>query len=191
MWVLLGPGIEPVSPALAYGFFITEPPGKPCTQYFLHVYLFIFSWRIIALKCCIVVLLFSPSLCDPMNLDSLSFTISLSLLISTESVMLFNHLILCHPLFLLPSIFPSIGVFSSESALCIKGQNTGASASVLSVTFQGCFPLELTGLISFLSKGFSRVFSSTTIHKQQFFGAQPSLWYSTNITHQYQQHGQS
>ena len=53
---------------------------------------------------------------------SLSFTISWSLLqlMSIESVMPFNHLILCHPLLLLPSIFPSIRVFSSESALCIR-----------------------------------------------------------------------
>ena len=53
---------------------------------------------------------------------SLSFTISRSLpkLLSIESVMLSNHLILCHPLLLLPSIFPSIGDFSNESTLCIK-----------------------------------------------------------------------
>ena len=53
---------------------------------------------------------------------SLSFTVSQSLLklISTESVMPSNHLILCHPLLLLPSVFPSIRVFSSESALCVR-----------------------------------------------------------------------
>ena len=85
MWVLLGPGIEPVSPALADGFFITEPPGKPCTQYFLHVYLFIFSWRIIALKCCIVVLLFSPTLCDPMNCSTPGFPVLHHLLEFTQT----------------------------------------------------------------------------------------------------------
>ena len=65
-------------------------------------------------------------------------------------VMLSNHLILCRPLLLLPSIFPSIRVFSSESALCIKCQSTGASASasVLPMNIQGWFPLGLTGLIS-------------------------------------------
>ena len=53
---------------------------------------------------------------------SLSFTISQSLLklMSTEMVMPSNHLILCHPLLLLPSVFPSIRVFSNESALCIR-----------------------------------------------------------------------
>ena len=57
------------------------------------------------------------------------------------------------------------------------GQNIGvsASASVLPVNIQGRFPLGLTGLISLLSKGQSRVFSSTTAQKHQFFGTQPSL----------------
>ena len=66
-----------------------------------------------------------PSLCDPKDLArqaSFSFTISQSLLklMSIESVIPSNHLILSHPLLLLPSIFPSIRVFSSESALCIR-----------------------------------------------------------------------
>ena len=66
-----------------------------------------------------------PTLCDPMNAAhqaSLSITNSQSLpkLMSIESVMLSNHLILCHPLLLFPSIFPSIRVFSSELALCIR-----------------------------------------------------------------------
>ena len=54
--------------------------------------------------------------------DSLSFTIFRSLLkfMSIESVMLSNHRILCHPLLLLPSVFPSISVFSNESTLCIR-----------------------------------------------------------------------
>ena len=78
---------------------------------------------------------------------SLSFTIAWSLLkfISTESVMLSNHLILCRPLLLLPSIFPSIRVFSNESVLCIKelcDQSIGASASA-------CLSSEYSGLISF------------------------------------------
>ena len=71
---------------------------------------------------------------------SLSFTISQSLLrfMSIESVMPSNHLILCHPLLLLPKIFPSIRVFSNESALRIRCQNIGvsASASVLPMNIQ-------------------------------------------------------
>ena len=61
---------------------------------------------------------------------------------------------------------------------CINIQNTGtsASASVFPVNIQDCFPLGLTSLISLLSKGLSRVFSSTTIWKHQFCSAQSSLW---------------
>ena len=84
---------------------------------------------------------------------------------SIESVILSNYLILCCPLLLLPSIFPSIRVFSDESTLCIKWPKFGASASVLPVKIHGCFPLGLTGLIFFQSKGLAREFSSTTIQK--------------------------
>ena len=95
---------------------------------------------------------------------SLSFTNSWSLLklISTE-MMPSNHLILCHPFLLLPSIFPSIGSFPMTQFFASGGQSIGASASasVLPMNIQGCFSLGLTGLISLLSKGLSRVFSST------------------------------
>ena len=86
-----------------------------------------------------------------------------------------HHLILCCSLLFLPSVFPGIRVFSSKSALHIRCPSTGASASasVLLMNIQGRFPLGLTGLI-LLSKGLSRVFSSTTIQKHQFVGARPS-----------------
>ena len=66
-----------------------------------------------------------PTLCDPMNGSTLAHPVlhqflSLPKLMFTESVMLSNHLILCHPFVLLPSIFPSIRVFSNESALRIR-----------------------------------------------------------------------
>ena len=75
------------------------------------------------------------------------------------------HLFLCRPLLLLPSIFPSIRVFSDDSALQSGSQSTGASAlaSVLPMTIQDWFPSGLTGLISMQSKGLSRVFSRTTV----------------------------
>ena len=75
---------------------------------------------------------------------SLSFTISQSLLklMSTESVMPSNRLIFCHPLLLLPSIFPSTRVFSNESALCIS-VGASASESVLPMNIQGWFPLGM------------------------------------------------
>ena len=116
---------------------------------------------------------------------SLSMTISQSLLkfVSTESVMPPNRLILCHPLLLLPSIFPSIRIFSNESALHIRWLCIGASASatVFPMNIQGWFPLGLTGLISLLSKHLLRVFSSTIVRKHQFFGAQPFLWSNFHI----------
>jgi len=70
---------------------------------------------------------------------SLFFTIPWSLLklMSIELMMPSNHLILCHPLVLLPSVFPSIRIFSNESALRIRWPNIGASASVLPVNIQG------------------------------------------------------
>ena len=107
---------------------------------------------------------------------SLSFTISQSLLklMSIELVMASSHRILYHPLFFLPSIFPSIRVFSSEKSF--PSGRLKASASVLPVNIQGLFPLGLTGWISLQSRGLSGVFSSTTIWKHQFFGTQPSLW---------------
>ena len=69
----------------------------------------------------------------------------------------------------LPSIFPSIKVFSSESA------------SVLPMNIKDWVPLGLTGWISLQSKGPSRVFSKTTVQKRQFFSAQLSLWYNSHI----------
>ena len=98
----------------------------------------------------------------------LSFIISCSLLkfMSIESVMLYNHLILCHPFLVLPSVFPSIRV---SQLFASGGQSIGASAlaSVLQywMSIQSWFPLGLTDLISLLSKGPSRVFSSTTVQK--------------------------
>ena len=110
---------------------------------------------------------------------SLSFTISQSLLklMSIEFIVPSRHLILCPTLLLLPSIFLSIRVFFNE-LFASGGQNIGASASasVLPMNIQGWFPLGLAGLISLQSKGLSRVFSNTTIRKNQFFSTQPSLW---------------
>ena len=117
---------------------------------------------------------------------SLSFTISQSLLklMSLESVMLSNHLLLCCPLLLLPSIFPSIRIFSKESALHIRWPKNWSFSFSISPS------KEYSGLISFRIdwfdllaefKGLSRVFSSTTIQKQQFFSTQPSLWSNSDV----------
>ena len=116
---------------------------------------------------------------------SLSFTVSQSLLklMSFELMMPSNHLILCHSLLFLLSIFPSIRVFPNESATS-GGQSIGvsASASVLSMNILGWSPLGLSGLISLLFKGLSGVFSITSVWKHQFFIVQTSLWPNSHIS---------
>ena len=100
---------------------------------------------------------------------------SLLKLMSIELAMPPNHLILCHPLLLLPSICPSIRVFSNESVLPKDGQNIGdsASASVLPMNIQ-------IRLISLQSKRLSIVFSNTTVQKHQFLVL--SFLYSPTLT---------
>ena len=116
---------------------------------------------------------------------SLSITNSWSLLklMSIKLVMPSNHLILCRPLLLPPSIFPSIRVFSMSQFFTSGGQSIGVSglASVLPLSIQEWFLLGWTGWISLQSKGLSRVFSNTTVQKHQFFGAQLSLWSNFDI----------
>ena len=79
--------------------------------------------------------------------------------------------------------FPVSGSFPVSQFFTSGGQSIGASASasVLPMNIQDWFPLGLTSLISLLFKGLSRVFSSTTVWKHQFFGAQPSLWSNSHI----------
>ena len=134
-------------------------------------------------SCCFCSVAWScPTLCDPWTAQchaSLSFTVSQSLLQLTflrsrwdptisSSVSLFSS---C------PQSFPASGSFPKSRLFTSGGQNIGASASapVLPMNIQGWFPLGLTGFISLQSKGFSRVFSSTTFWKHQFFSAQLSL----------------
>ena len=127
------------------------------------------------------------TLCDPMNCSTPGLPVhhqllDLPKLMSIESVMPSNHLILCCPLLLLPSIFPSIRVFSNE-LLASGGQSIGvsASASVPPMNIQDWFPLEWTGWISSQTKGLWRVFSSTTVQKHQFFGPQLSSQSNSHI----------
>ena len=114
---------------------------------------------------------------------SLSITNSQSLLkfISIELVMPSNHVILCHPLLLLPLIFPNIRVFSNESVLCIKWpkyRNFGISPSN---GYSGLISFRMDWLDLFAVQGLSKVVSSTTVQKHQFFGAQLSLWSNSHI----------
>ena len=77
--------------------------------------------------------------------------------------------------------FPTSGSFPMSQFFVSGGQRIGASGSVLPMNIQDWFPLGLTGLISLQSKGFSRVFSNTTVQKHQFFGAHLSLWSNSHI----------
>ena len=93
-----------------------------------------------------------------------------------ESVMPSSHLILGHPLLLLPPIPPSIRVFSNESTLHMRWPKywSFSFSIILPKKSQGWSPSERTGWISLQSKELTRVFSITTIQKNQFFSAQPS-----------------
>ena len=113
---------------------------------------------------------------------SLSITNSWSLLklMSIELVMQSNHLILCRPLLLPPSIFPSIRSFPVTQFYGSGGHSIGVSASVLPMHIQNCFPLGWTGWTSLQSKGtplrrLPKSLLNTTLQKHQFFGAQLSL----------------
>ena len=92
----------------------------------------------------------------------------------SSSVIPFSHL----------QSFPAWGSFPMSQFSVSGGQSirASASASVLPMNIQDWFALGLTGLISLLSKGLSRVFSNTTVQKHQFLGAQLSLW-SNSHTH--------
>ena len=129
-------------------------------QSFSGVQLFVTSWTVARQA--------SPSISQ-----------SLLKLMSIESVMPSNHLILffCLQSFLAIGPFPVSWLFASGSP------STGASASapVLPMNIQNWFLLALTGLISSWSKGLSRGFSNTTVQKHQFFGAQLSLWSNSHI----------
>ena len=125
--------------------------------------------------------------CYPVDCSTLGFTVlqylpELLKLMSIESVMPSNHLILCYP-FSCPQFFPASGSFPMSWLFPSGGQSIGASASasVLPMNIQDWFPLGLTGLISLLSNGLSKVFSNTTVQKHQFFGTRPSLWSNSHI----------
>ena len=108
---------------------------------------------------------------------------SLLKLMSMESVMRSNHLILCHPLLFLPTIFSSIRVFLNESALLMRWPKYWSFSFNISPSNEHPYwpALRWTGWISLQSKGLSRVFSNTTVQKHHFFGAQPSSQSNSHI----------
>ena len=120
-----------------------------------------------------------PHGCSMPGFPFLHYLLDLFKLMSIESMIPSNHHILCHPLLLLPSVFPSIRVFSNESALHIRWPKYWSVSFSIS-PFHECsglisFRIGLTGLISLQSKELSTVFSNTTVQKHQFFCTQLSL----------------
>ena len=104
-------------------------------------------------------------------------------LMSIKSVMPSNHLILCHPLLLLPSIFPGIRVFSNESVLCIRWPRYWSFSFSISPSKEYSrlifFGIDWFDLLAV--QGTLKSLSNTTVQKHQLFGAQLSLWSSSHI----------
>ena len=149
-------------------------------------------WLHIPLTCLCTTFFFSsvtqsrPTLCNPIDCstpDFLSIINSWSLLkfMSIELVMSSKPLILCHPLLLLPSIFLSIRVFLTESVLHIRWPKYWSFSISPSNKYSWLISFRIDWFDLLAVKGFSRVFSRTTIQKHQFFDAQPSLWSSSYI----------
>ena len=115
---------------------------------------------------------------------SLSITNSQSLLklMSIVSVIASNHLILCRPLLLLPSIFPNIRVFSNESILCIRWPKYWSFIFIISPSNEYSEPISfrIDWLDLFAVQGTLKSLLHTTVQKHQFFGAQLSLWPNTH-----------
>jgi len=129
-----------------------------------------------------------PTLWDPMNRSTPGLPVHHQLRsppkpMSIESVMPYNHLILCCPLLLLPSIFPSIRVFANESALHIRWPKYWSFSFNINPSngHPGLISFGWTGWISLQSKGLSRVFSNTTVQKHQFFDTQLSSQSNSHI----------
>ena len=128
------------------------------------------------------------TLCDPMDCSTLGFSAHQQLPELTQThvhelVMPSNHLILCRPILLPPSIFPSIRVCSNESVLHNRWPKDWSFSFSISLSneYSGLFPLGLTGLITLQSKGLSRVLSNTTVQKHQFFSSRFCLQSNSHI----------
>ena len=122
------------------------------------------------------------TLCDPMDCSTPGFPVYHQLLevTQTHAHWVGDAIQPSHPL--PPPSPPALNLSQHQDWLITSGgQSIGASASILPIDIQLWFPLVLNGLISLLSKGLSRVFSSTTVWKDQLFGTQPSLWFKSHI----------
>ena len=127
--------------------------------------------------------------CDPMDCSTPGFqncpitNSCLLKLISIQLVMPSNHLLLCYSLLLLPSIFPSIKVFSSESVHHISWPKCWSFSFSISPSneYSGLTSFKIDWLILLAAQGLSTVFSNTTVQKHQFFSIQPSLGSNSHI----------
>ena len=148
-------------------------------------------WLHHSLNVCFIIsslILSCLTLCDPMDCSMPGFPVLYQFLklAQTHAHRVGDAIQPSHPLYpllLLPSIFPSIRVFSKESVLPISWPKywSFSLASALPMNIQDWFPLGWTGLMILQSKGLSRVFSNTTVQKHQFFGAQLSFWLNSHI----------
>ena len=127
-------------------------------------------------------------LCNPVDCSKPGFPVhhqlwSLLKFMSIEQVMPSSHLILCRPLLLLPSIFPSIRVFSKESVLHIRWPKYWSFSFSISPSneYSELISFRIDWLDLLAVQGLSRVFSNTTVQKNQFFGAQLSLQSNSHI----------
>ena len=139
--------------------------------------------------CCCSIAKSCPTLCDPMNCSTPGFPIIhyLPEFAETHVHWISDAIQLSHPL--LPSSPPALSLSQHQGLFqWIRSSHQGGKVSelpvlvsVLPVNIQNWFLLGLTGLISLLSEGLSRIFSSTTVWKYSFFGAQTSLWSNSHI----------
>ena len=138
-------------------------------------------------SCCCSIAQSCPNLCDPCTVAHqapLSSTNSLHLFkfMSIDLVMLSNHLILCHPLLLLTSVLPSIRVFFSESALCIRWPKSQSFSISLSKEYSGLISFRNDWFDLLAVQGALKSLPSTTV---RYFSAQPSLWSKSHICNDY------
>ena len=167
------------SPMMARWFFLLA--WSYCNKFAINplVHVFLVDQSVQSLSC--------VWLCNPMDCSTPGFPVHHQLLelAQTHVHWIGDAIQPAHPAAPFSShlqSFPASGAFPGSQLFTSGGQSIGASASVLPMNIQGWFPLWLTGLISLLSKGLSRVFSSTTVQMHQIFGTQPTLYGSTLIS---------
>ena len=147
-------------------------------------------WKVLHLclsfiSCCFSVIQLCLAICNPMDCGMpgssvLHYLPEFAQIHVLELVMLSDHLILCHPLSFCLQSFPASGSFPVSWLFASGGQSIGASSSVLPMNIQDWYSLGLTSLISLLSKGLSRVFSSTIVQKHQiiiYVSMYPSFYF--------------